>query len=206
MPCFYPAGLTQSRVGSFTLFDLQAGISQGTRLFLSVLPRQPDKDERFRFLSNTNKQSWITDIKQPLQNTKRRIRLGFPNAQYVSGPGFWAGGSVFDQADLGFKLIRHHYPDYRPVGNIWCWAAGAAGAQICRSALYPRQNVCGQSTPKLINRGRVSDYGESILEYSAVFVRNKMGQGYGLIWARLYQPTDRWECWLYNKRLRRQRQ
>jgi hypothetical protein len=195
---FNPAGLTQRQGGQFTLFELQGTISEDALSFYQFYNDNKDKLEHFDSLSLTDKANLITDINNTITKYKTEVRVGLPNTSYVSGPGLVSWGlGVFDQADLGFQIRQGLLiPTIDVWGNI---------DVVCAIPLAHRfdsipYNVPGKIsvgiTPKFIDRGKISDYGESILAFDNFNPVIQMGQGYGFDLGALYQPTDRWNVGL----------
>jgi hypothetical protein len=194
---FNPAGLTQRQGGQFTLFELQATISEDTMNFYQFYQDNEDKLKDFEKLNNTDKANLITEINRTITKYKTRVRVGFPNASYVSGPGFisWGAG-VFDQVDLGFRIRQGLIvPTIDLWGNVDVVCAVPLAHRFDAVPYIPGKLSVGL-TPKLIYRGNIAEYGKSILEFSDFNPVIQMGEGYGFDFGALYQPTDRWNAGL----------
>ncbi len=192
---FNPAGLTQRQAGQFTMFEVQTTISEDTMNFYQFYQDNQDKLKDFENLSNTDKADLITKINDTVTKYKTRIRLSFPEPSYVSGPGFisWGAG-IFDQADIGFKMNRGVlFPTIDIWGNVDVVCAVPLAHRFDTVPYIPGTLSVG-ITPKFIDRGKIAEYGKSILEFSDFSPIIQQGQGYGLDFGALYQPTGRWNA------------
>ncbi|HBU69829.1 MAG TPA: hypothetical protein DEE98_05535 [Elusimicrobia bacterium] len=192
---FYnPAGLTQRTGSQLTIFELPIGISEDIFNFYSYYQDNADKLRDFDTLGFEDKSKIITDISGKITKYKPRLRLGFPNTSYLSGPGFLSWGlGLFTQADLGFQLNSGIL-----IPNISFWGTVDVIGAVPLAHRFDElpYNVPGKisvgATLKYINRARISEFNKSILEFENFDPLLQMGNGYGLDLGTLYQPDSRW--------------
>src|SRR3989339_1270745 len=192
---FNPAGLTQRQGGQFTLFELPVTITEDALKFYQFYQDNEDKMSDFEELDPTEKADLVSEINNTVTRYKTRVRLGFPNVSYLSGPGFISWGlGVFDQADIGFQIKQGIIiPNIDFWGNLDVVAALPLAHRFDSVPYIPGKMSVG-ITPKLINRGKIAEYNKSILEFSDFSPLIQMGQGYGFDLGTLYQPNERWNA------------
>ena len=201
---FYnPAGITQRSGGQFTLFELPIGIGDDIFKFMEFYNDNQDNLKDFDKLTNEKKVALLNDINDKVTTYKPRVRFGFPNTSYISGPGFLSWGfGVFTLADIGFKFNRSLI-----VPSISMWGSADIVMAVPLAHRFesipsipgfwkvPQIDIPGQisvgGTLKYITRRKISET-LSVLEFEDFDPLFQMGNGFGLDLGSLYQPNKRW--------------
>lgn len=201
---FYnPAGITQRSAGQFTLFELPIGIGDDIFEFQKFYSDNQDNLKDFDKLTTDKKIALLNDINNKITTYKPRIRFGFPNTSYISGPGFLSWGlGVFSLIDVGFKFNRSLIV---PSISMWGGADIVLGAPLAHKFKsipsipgfwkVPQIDIPGEisvgGTLKYIQRGKIEET-LSVLEFEDFSPLFQMGSGFGLDLGTLYQPNKRW--------------
>ncbi len=191
---FYnPAGLTQRRGAQLTIFELPINISEDVLNFYNYYQDNEDKLKDFDTLSNDDKTSVINDISNKITKYHTRLRLGFPNTSFLSGPGFLSWGfGAFTHADIGFQIKSGIIvPNVSFWGNVDALGVVPLAHRFEALPYVPGKLSVGANI-KYINRARIAEYNKSILEFENFDPLLQWGNGYGFDVGTIYQPNHAW--------------
>ncbi|OGS24065.1 MAG: hypothetical protein A2314_01490 [Elusimicrobia bacterium RIFOXYB2_FULL_50_12] len=189
---FYnPAGITQRRSGQLTIFELPINIGDDIFSFYNFYDKNRDNLENFDSLPHADKVSLLDEINTSITKYQPRIRLGFPNTGFLSGPGFLSWGiGIFSQADLSFKMNKSLIiPNISFLGNVDGIGTVPLAHRFDSLPFIPGKMSVG-TTLKYIARARIAEYNKSILEFENFDPLLQMGMGMGLDFGAMYQPFD----------------
>lgn len=191
---FYnPAGITQRQGGLFTLFDLQASVSEDTLKFYQYYQDNEKKLKGFDNLTTQEKIDVINEINDKVITYKPVVRVSGPNMSYINSR--WGVG-VFGQIEAGFQFNRSLII---PSISFWGNADGVAAIPFAfkfTDVPFLPGIVSLGATAKFIERGRFEELNKSVLEFENFEPQIQMGSGVGADIGALYQPSARWNIGL----------
>lgn len=187
---FYnPAGITQRQGGLYTLFDIQASVSEDTMKFYEFYKDNEDKLKDFDKLSTQDQIDLINDINNKVISYKPVVRASFPNMSYINNR---FGAGLFGQAEAGFQFNRSLIiPSISFWGNVDVIGAVPFAFKFMSLPYLPGSISLG-ATAKLIKRARFEELNKSVLEFDEFDPQLQWGAGVGADVGVLYQPTSRW--------------
>jgi hypothetical protein len=194
---FYnPAGSVQ-RTGSMVNFlDMSLTASKDALDFYKFINDNEDALKNFDTLSESDKIALVDKIKAEMVPLKPTFGVTAPNVSYLSGPvfgGFHWGAGFFGQVSgrVGFNPIVVTPTLYYDV-NVDAIPTGNLSLKLNKLPYIPGSLGIG-SNVKWIRRGQIS---ETSLETFALDDYEappaQIGNGFGLDFGTLYQPTSRW--------------
>jgi hypothetical protein len=194
---FYnPAGSVQ-RTGSMVNFlDVSLTASKDAIDFYSFLNDNEDALKNFDNLSSDDQVALIDKIQKEMLPLKPTFGVTAPNVSYLSGPLFgrvhWGAG-FFGQVSgrMGFNPIVVTPTLYYDI-NVDAIPTGNLSVKLKQLPLIPGSLGVGANV-KWIRRGRVSETAvETFAMDNYEAPPAQIGNGFGMDFGTLYQPTPRW--------------